>query len=145
VKGFRFAGVDSAEPAPGTRAAIQSADAVILCPSNPWVSIDPILAVLHLSSFILHPSFIAVSPIIGGQAVKGPAAKMFAELGIEPSALAVAEHYENFLRGFVVDSVDSELANRIRIPTLVTNTLMRSLTDRARLAQDALNFIGNLS
>lgn len=147
VKGFRFEGVDSAEPTAGARAAIQSADAVVICPSNPWVSVDPILALTPIPSPKERERgvVVAVSPIIGGETVKGPAAKMFAELGIEPSALAVAEHYENFLMGFVVDSVDSELANRIRIPTLVTNTLMRSLTDRARLAQDVLNFIGNLS
>ena len=145
VKGFRFEGVDSAEPTAGAREAIRSADAVVICPSNPWVSVDPILSLLTSDLKSDVSKVVAVSPIIGGQTVKGPAAKMFAELGIEPSALAVAEHYENFLMGFVVDSVDSELANRIRIPTLVTNTLMKSLTDRARLAQDVLNFIGNLS
>ena len=143
VKGFRFDGVDSAAPAAGTREAIQSADAIIICPSNPWVSIDPILAVFHPSSFSLHSSFVAISPIIGGQTVKGPAAKMYAELGIEPSALAVANHYENLLTGIVVDSVDSKLAKRIRIPTLVTNTLMKTVADRVRLAQEVLQFIGN--
>ena len=86
---------------------------------------------------------VAVSPIIGGRTVKGPAAKMYAELGIEPSALAVANHYENLLTGIVVDSVDSKLAKRIRIPTLVTNTLMKTVADRARLAQEVLQFIGN--
>ena len=158
VKGFRFAGVDSAAPAAGTRAAIQSADAVVICPSNPWVSVDPILRVL--SPLQMYPfgdrvasrslaeggsgvGCVAVSPIIAGQTVKGPAAKMFAELGIEPSALAVAEHYENFLTGIVVDSLDSEIAKQIRIPTLVTNTLMNSNADRARLAQETLTFIGN--
>ena len=70
---------------------------------------------------------------------------MFAELGIEPSAQTVAEHYENLLTGIVVDHVDSELAKRIRIQTLVTNTLMKSIADRARLAQDVLHFIGNLT
>ncbi|MFZ5904113.1 MAG: 2-phospho-L-lactate transferase [Chloroflexota bacterium] len=144
VKGFRFDGVDSAEPAAGAREAIQSADAVILCPSNPWVSIDPILAVLHPSSFILHPLIVAVSPIIGGKTVKGPAAKMFGELGIEPSAIAVAEHYGDLLTGIVVDSVDSELAKRIKIKTLVTDTIMNSSSDRARLARDVLEFIGTL-
>ncbi|RJP53826.1 MAG: 2-phospho-L-lactate transferase [Anaerolineaceae bacterium] len=143
VKGFRFDGVDSAEPTAGAREAIQSADAIIICPSNPWVSIDPILRVLFPNSYPLTP-IIAISPIIGGQTVKGPAAKMFAELGINPSALAVAEHYENFLTGIVVDSVDSELAKQIRIPTLVTDTLMKSNADRARLAQETLHFIGNL-
>ena len=152
VKGFRFEGVDSARcaPAPGAREAIQSADAVILCPSNPWVSIDPILRVfspLQMYPFGEGPGvgYIAVSPIIGGKTVKGPAAKMFAELGIEPSALAVAEHYENLLTGIVVDSLDTELAKQIRIPTLVTDTLMNSNADRARVARDVLNFIGNLS
>ncbi|MEW6241778.1 MAG: 2-phospho-L-lactate transferase [Chloroflexota bacterium] len=144
VRGFRFDGVDSAEPAAGAREAIQSADAVILCPSNPWVSIDPILAVLHPSSFILHPLIVAVSPIIGGKTVKGPAAKMFGELGIEPSAIAVAEHYGDLLTGIVVDSVDSELAKRIKIKTLVTDTIMNSSSDRARLARDVLEFIGTL-
>jgi LPPG:FO 2-phospho-L-lactate transferase len=143
VKGFRFAGVDSAEPTAGAREAIQSADAVIVCPSNPWVSIDPILAVLHPSSFSLHPSFIAVSPIIGGQTVKGPAAKMYAELGIEPSALAVANHYRDQLTGFVLDTVDADLAEQISVRTLTTNSLMKTLADRARLARDVLNFIGN--
>jgi LPPG:FO 2-phospho-L-lactate transferase len=157
VKGFRFDGVDSAEPALGAREAIQSADAVIVCPSNPWVSIDPILAVLALTppsaplsrtsgeGTGVRARAIAVSPIIGGQTVKGPAAKMYAELGIQPSALAVANHYENLLTGFVVDSVDSELAKQIKIPTLVTDALMKSVADRARLARDVLNFIGNLS
>jgi LPPG:FO 2-phospho-L-lactate transferase len=69
---------------------------------------------------------------------------MFAELGIEPSALAVAEHYENFLTGIVVDSVDSELAKRIRIPTLVTDTLMNSIASRVQLAQKTIHFAGNL-
>ncbi len=143
VRGFRFAGLEAASPAPGTREAIQSADAVILCPSNPWVSIDPTLRVLFPNSYPLTP-IVAISPIIGGQTVKGPAAKMFAELGIEPSALAVAEHYENLLTGIVVDSVDSGLAKQIRIPTLVTNTLMKSDADRARLARETLNFIGKI-
>jgi len=154
VRGFRFAGVDSAEPTAGTRAAIQSADAVILCPSNPWVSIDPILAVL--SPLQMYPfgegpgvgsgvrAIIAISPIIGGQTVKGPAAKMYAELGIQPSALAVANHYHDLLTGFVLDHVDAQLAEKIPVQTFVTDTLMKSLTDRTRLAQDVLNFIGNL-
>ena len=148
VKGFRFDGVDSAAPAAGTREAIQSADAIVICPSNPWVSIDPILSILsplQMYSFGEGTGVgcVAVSPIIGGRTVKGPAAKMYAELGIEPSALAVANHYENLLTGIVVDSVDSKLAKRIRIPALVTNTLMKTVADRARLAQEVLHFIGN--
>jgi LPPG:FO 2-phospho-L-lactate transferase len=125
--------------------ALQSADAVVICPSNPWVSIAPILAVLRLRATVHRPpSVIAVSPIIGGQTVKGPAAKMYQELGIEPSALAVANHYQGLLHGFVFDAVDADLADKINIPTMVTNTLMKSLTDRARVAQAVLHFIGNL-
>jgi len=148
VKGFRFEGVDSARcaPAPGARVAIQSADAVILCPSNPWVSIDPILRVLSPLLSGEGPGVrLAVSPIIGGQAVKGPAAKMYAELGIQPSALAVANHYRGVLTGFVLDSVDAQLAGQIPVQALVTDTLMKSIPDRARVARDVLNFIGNLS
>jgi LPPG:FO 2-phospho-L-lactate transferase len=140
VKGFRFDGLDSAEPAAGTREAIESADAVIICPSNPWVSVDPILKVIGK----IEKPVVAVSPIIGGNAVKGPAAKMYSELGIEPSSLAVAEHYRGLLTGFVLDTVDKKFAKQISINTLVTDTLMRNLTDRARLAADVLHFVGSL-
>jgi LPPG:FO 2-phospho-L-lactate transferase len=143
VKGFRFDGIDSAAPAPGVIEAIEKADAVIFCPSNPWVSIDPILKVVKE----IKKPVVAVSPIIGGKTVKGPAAKMYAELGIEPSALAVAEHYQHLLTGYVLDHVDVELqekVNRLHIKTFVTDTLMNHLTDRARLANDVLHFIGSL-
>jgi LPPG:FO 2-phospho-L-lactate transferase len=143
VKGFRFDGIDSAAPAPGVLEAIEKADAVILCPSNPWVSIDPILKVVRE----IKKPVVAVSPIIGGKTIKGPAAKMYLELGIEPSALAVAEHYRHLLSGYVLDHVDAELqekVNRLHIKTFVTDTLMNHLTDRARLANDVLHFIGSL-
>ena len=143
VKGFRFDGVETAEPAPGVREALESADAIVFCPSNPWVSIDPILKVIKE---IKKPA-VAVSPIIGGKTVKGPAAKMYSELGIEPSALAVAKHYRTILTGFVLDNADAEIEKQVKdleLETLVTNTLMNQLTDRARLANDVLNFIGSL-
>ena len=143
VKGFRFEGAETAEPAPGAREALQSADAVVICPSNPWVSIDPILKVMRK----IEKPVVAVSPIIGGETVKGPAAKMYRELGIEPSALAVARHYQDLATGFVLDQVDKELEGEIMglsMNTLVTNTLMKSHDDRSRLAQDVLGFIGNI-
>ncbi len=144
VKGFCFEGVDTAEAAPGVLEALESANAMVICPSNPWVSIDPILSVLKLRSKVNHPpSVVAVSPIIGGKAVKGPAAKMYAELGIEPSALAVMQHYSGLLSGFVLDNADKDLANLIEIPTLTTDTLMNLLTKRAQLARDVLHFIGS--
>ncbi len=143
VKGFRFEGIDTAEAAPGALEAIEAADAVVICPSNPWVSIDPILNVLQLRSTIRRPpSIVAISPIIGGKTVKGPAAKMYAELGIQPSALAVAEHYRGLINGFVLDQIDAELANLLEIQTLTTDTLMNLLTKRVQLARDVLHFIG---
>jgi LPPG:FO 2-phospho-L-lactate transferase len=141
VKGFRFDGIEIAEPAPGVKEAIQHADTVIICPSNPWVSVDPILKVIQE----IKKPVTAISPIIGGQAVKGPAAKMYSELGIEPSALAVANHYRGLATGFVLDEVDSQLDESVRglnMQTLVTNTLMKSHDDRKRLASEVLHFIG---
>ena len=145
VKGFRFENVEIAEAATGVLEAIDAAEAVIICPSNPWVSIDPILAVGNIRRAIEIKKVVAVSPIIGGQTVKGPAAKMYAELGIQPSARAVAEHYRGLLSGFVLDNMDAELASKINIPTLTTDTLMDSLTKRARLAEDVLNFIRRIN
>ncbi|HNC07509.1 MAG TPA: 2-phospho-L-lactate transferase [Anaerolineales bacterium] len=150
VRGFRFEGAEVAEPAPGAREAIESADAIVICPSNPWVSVDPILKVLSRKAIPLFPEgkpVVAVSPIIGGKTVKGPAAKMYAELGIEPSALAVAQHYRNRITGFVLDTVDESISSEIsqlNINTLTTDTLMNTPTDRARLAIDVLHFIRSL-
>lgn len=143
VKSFRFDGAEMAEPAPGVREALEAADAVIFCPSNPWVSIDPILKVVKT---ITKP-VVAISPIIGGKTVKGPAAKMFSELGIEPSAFAVAKHYRNILSGFVLDNEDLNLekqVSQLNIKTLVTNTLMKKPVERVRLADDVLHFIRSL-
>ena len=143
VKGFRFEGADRAEPTAGAREAVQVADAVVICPSNPWVSVDPILRILP----IIDKPVVAVSPIIGGETVKGPAAKMYRELGIEPSAVAVAQHYRKLLRGFVLDEVDKQLEGevmRFGIKTAVTKTLMKSHDDRRQLAQEVIGFIGNI-
>jgi len=144
VKGFRFENADKAEPAPGVIEAIQTADAAVICPSNPWVSIDPILQVIKS----IDKPAVAVSPIIGGRAVKGPVAKMFMELGIEPSAFAVANHYAGLVHGFVLDQIDSQLIESVRglnMQTYVTNTLMKSLDNRKHLASEILNFIGEVA
>ena len=144
VRGFRFAGIESARPAPGVLESISEADAVVFCPSNPWVSIDPILALPGLRSALAAKINLAVSPIIGGKTVKGPAAKMYAELGIQPSALAVADHYKDLLSGFILDIIDKAMAERITIPVTVTQTLMKTRDDRRRLAQDVLNLVRSL-
>jgi LPPG:FO 2-phospho-L-lactate transferase len=155
VTGFRFTGIENAKPSPGIEEAIERADAVLFCPSNPWVSIDPILRTVSPSlprnattaDKSRKKPVVAVSPIIGGKTVKGPAAKMFAELGIEPSALSVAKHYGSTITGFVLDAVDADLESKVKqlgLQTFVTDTLMRSDDDRKRLAQDVLHFVERL-
>ncbi len=144
VRGFRFQGVDEARPAPGMIAAIREADLVVICPSNPWVSIDPILALPNIRSEIGSRPVVAVSPIIGGKAVKGPVVKMYAELGIQPSALAVAEHYQDILGGFVFDIHDKNLMSEVgslNVSLLNVNTMMNSPTQQKRLAQGVVNLV----
>lgn len=160
VTGFRFNGIENSRPAPGVLEALRAAELIVICPSNPWVSIDPILAIPGIREAVSfsslsprHPGnneekivrqvVLAVSPIIGGQTVKGPAAKMYTELGIQPSALAVACHYGSLLTGFVLDNFDTTLVEAIQaldIRTLVTNTLMPNSDERRRLAQEVLDF-----
>jgi LPPG:FO 2-phospho-L-lactate transferase len=144
VSGFRFEGINSARTAPGVLKAIENADAVVVCPSNPWVSIDPILALKPLRAALSTKIVLAVSPIIRGQTIKGPAAKMFTEMGIQPSALAVAEHYNDFLTGFILDNQDVSLVEKFSIPVKTAQTLMKTRVDRRKLAQDVLNLIQKL-
>ena len=148
VKGFEFAGCEEARPAPGVLEAIGSAEVVVFCPSNPWVSIDPILSVPGVRQAIQSKTVIAVSPIIGGRTIKGPAAKMYAELGIEPSALAVCRHYRELLAGFVIDEEDQQLAKDVEemgVEVLVTQTIMLSDEERKRLAERVVEFAGEVS
>lgn len=143
VESFEFQGAQTAQPLPDALQAIREADLIVLAPSNPWVSIDPILAVPGYLTAIAKKPVLAVSPLIGGKAIKGPAAKMYLELGIEPTASAVALHYREFLTGFVFDRVDhAELENieRWRIIPLVTDILMKDKQDRVRLAKEVLKF-----
>jgi LPPG:FO 2-phospho-L-lactate transferase len=145
VRSFEYRGAEEAKPAPGVLKAIAGADAVVLCPSNPWVSISPILAVPGIRSAIADRRIVAVSPIVGGKAIRGPAAKMYREMGIRPSAVAVANHYRQIAWGFVLDEKDSRLEPRVRgldLRTRVTKTVMKTKRDRRRLAQDVLDFVG---
>jgi LPPG:FO 2-phospho-L-lactate transferase len=146
VRGFRFEGVENSSPAPGVLEALQEAELVVVCPSNPWVSVAPILAVPGVREAAASRPVIAVSPIIGGKAVKGPAAKMYSELGMEPSATAVARQYGaagsgGLLSGFILDRVDlaqEPLISALGIRTFALDTLMSSSEDRRRLAEQAL-------
>jgi LPPG:FO 2-phospho-L-lactate transferase len=122
--------------------ALQHADLIVVCPSNPYLSIDPILSVPGVRRFIrkLPIPKIGVSPIVGGQAIKGPAAKMMVEMGKEVSARTVAEHFEGMLTGFVVDTADAGLVDELSIPTLAVNTLMVDMSTKRALAQTILDF-----
>ncbi|MGD8604018.1 MAG: 2-phospho-L-lactate transferase [Anaerolineales bacterium] len=144
VRGFRFEGASQARPAPGVVEALEKADLVVFCPSNPWVSLDPILAIPGIKHAMRAKPIVGVSPIISGKTVKGPAAAMFKHLGIQPSAAAVAEHYQHLLTYFVIDRLDEVLADQIKamgIEVLVTNTLMLNRHDRRKLASEILNFV----
>ncbi len=148
VKSFEFQGADAARPAPAVQEALAGdpVEAVVICPSNPLISIDPILAVPGMRQAIAAcgAPVIAVSPIIGGRAIKGPTAKMMAELGLSVSARAVAEHYQGLLDGFVLDHVDAGAADPIGLPCLAARTLMTSEADKRGLATEVLAFARRL-
>jgi LPPG:FO 2-phospho-L-lactate transferase len=122
--------------------ALQHADLLVVCPSNPYLSIDPILSIPGVRRFIrkLPIPKIGVSPIVGGLAIKGPAAKMMLEMGKEVSARTVAEHFEGLLTGFVVDTADAGLADELPIPALAVNTMMVDMSTKRALAQTILDF-----
>jgi LPPG:FO 2-phospho-L-lactate transferase len=142
VRDFMFAGAATARPQPQALAALERRDlrAIVICPSNPFVSVEPILAVPGIRSAIQHCNapIVAVTPIIGGKAVKGPAAKMMAELGLEVTPAAVARRYAQLIDGFVVDQSDA-LPEPIQGVTFFSAaTLMSSVADRLQLAQAVL-------
>lgn len=150
VTGVRFRGIEEAAVTAEVGAALDGADTVILCPSNPIVSIGPILELTGFRARLagLKAPVVAVSPIIGGQALKGPAAGMLATLGHEVSAYGVAVMYQDFLDGIVIDEEDRELAGRLEtlgIAVEVTNTIMRSDDDREALAESTLGFAASLT
>lgn len=140
---IRFVGAAGALPAPGVMAALSSPglEAIILCPSNPYLSIDPLLSIARLRESLEKRAapLIAVSPLIGGRAVKGPTAKIMQELGIPMTPSAIYEHYRGLLDAIVVDSADADAAHQIPIPVFSTATLMISPDDRIRLARFVLD------
>ncbi|MFQ5913983.1 MAG: 2-phospho-L-lactate transferase [Nitrospinota bacterium] len=150
VTGLRFAGIEKARPSGRVLEAIGRARAVVFCPSNPFVSLGPILALPGLAEAIRSSPGpkAAVSPILGGRALKGPAAKMMKELGEEPSASAVARRYVDLLDAFVLDEVDrsdAETVERMGLRVLVTNTVMNTLEDKTRLGREVLEFLAEIA
>ena len=150
VLSVTFAGIERAEAHPDALAAIRDADAVVIAPSNPIVSVGPILATPGMRDALgeTPAPIVAVSPIVGGRALKGPAAQMLATLGHEVSALGVARLYAGLIDGLVIDEVDRELAPAIELigpRVLVTATVMGGEDDRRRLAVEVIDFAGSLA
>ena len=146
VQRIAFAGADQARPQPAFLAALADRNlrAVVICPSNPFISIDPILSLTGVRR-ALHACIapvVAVSPIIGGQAVKGPTAKMMAELGLPVDAAAVARHYGDILDAYVADETDASAARGLGLPVTLARTRMLSLEDREALARVVLEAAG---
>jgi LPPG:FO 2-phospho-L-lactate transferase len=146
VRDLRFAGIDDAAASPEVEAALEAAEAILIAPSNPFVSVRPILAVAGIDAGLQTARsrgarVVAVSGIVGGKALKGPADRMLASLGHEASALGVARQYAGIADVFVIDRVDSDQSAAIEalgMEVLVTDTVMRDDGARARLARDML-------
>jgi LPPG:FO 2-phospho-L-lactate transferase len=148
IVSIRYDGAERARPVDAAGPVLTRPElaAVVICPSNPYLSVDPILAVPGWRSALRssRAPVVAVSPIVGGEAVKGPTAKIMRELGLEVSPLTVARHYEGIIRGFVLDEADAALASRFDVPVHVAPTLMRTLADKERLAREVLEFASAL-
>lgn len=147
VISVRFEGASEATPAPGVLEAIAGAEAIILCPSNPFISIGPILAIPGIREALRskRDRVVAISPIVGGRALKGPAAAMMKSMRMRPAAVEVARLYADFVGTFVLDAVDGTEAaavDKLSIRPVVTNTVMRGLRERKSLARVIVRKLG---
>lgn len=142
VNSLRLMGIDAAKITEPVREAINRADVILIGPSNPWLSIEPILAVPGMRVLIEGRDIprVAVTPIVGGKAIKGPAAKLMAELGYDPSVESVVQYYGEIINGFVYDQTDAEL--QVSLPHVLScETIMNSDEDKILLAQTMLDWI----
>lgn len=145
VTGFEFRGAADARPNPAILEWLQSADAVVICPSNPFVSVDPLLSIPGMREALRGAApVVAVSPIVGGAAIKGPTAKMMQELDLPAQADQVAAHYGDLLDGFVLDRQDKDLDGRLGTSSIVAQTVMITLRDRMDLAETVLEYVERL-
>lgn len=149
VKDIRFAGAGEASPSPAFLQALERSDlaAVVICPSNPYLSVDPILSVGGVREWLLSLDVrvLAVSPLVGGKALKGPLSKMLSELGRPDGNRAIAEHYAGIIDHLVIDETDAQDAPHLRETGLcvtVAQTVMRDAADRERLARTVLEAAG---
>ena len=143
VRSLSFDGAAEAAPSPGFRAAIEAARALVICPSNPFVSVAPILAVAGVRNLVQEFSGlrVAVSPIVGGKALRGPAAKMMEELGLDATCVGVAREYAGYCDVFVIDEVDAHHREEIEALGMraeVANTVMETQADKVTLARHIL-------
>ena len=142
VKSLAYAGAADARVLPEIRQLLEqdSLQAIVLCPSNPWLSLAPMLEIPSFREVLRESTVpvIAVSPLIGGQAVKGPTAKIMRDLRLEVSSAAIASYYEGVIDGFVLDNSDAYLASQIPVATHVTSTLMKTTADKQRLAREVM-------
>lgn len=150
VRSIRFEGAENACPSAAVASALEQATLIIIGPSNPFLSIDPILAVPGMREQMAESTApcIAVSPIIGGQAVKGPAAKLMAELGLDVSPIGITRHYEDLLEGIILDTVDNNLCDEIEklhVRATAQDILMTSLVKKTDLAQSLLRWTEEIS
>jgi len=151
VRGLHYAGADQAAFNPALARAMEAGlNAIIICPSNPYLSIDPILAVRGMRDWIVtqRVPVVAVSPIVAGAAVKGPAAKIMSEIGVPASAAAVTRHYAGLIDAMVIDEADAALAGEIEsagVAARIAPSVMRSADDRIALARACLAFARELA
>ena len=144
VRGFSFDGIADACLNPLLVDWLSECDGVIICPSNPFVSVDPLLKLDGFGEALQSLPVVAVSPIVDGIAIKGPAAKMLQEMNMPATAAAVANHYRGLIDGFVVDKNDKELIEQINVPTISTSSVMVSLQDRIDLATACVDFLATI-
>jgi LPPG:FO 2-phospho-L-lactate transferase len=144
ARAIRFEGAERAAPSPAFQALLARRDiaAVIICPSNPYLSVDPILSVPGVREALaaIDAPTVAVSPIVGGAALKGPAAKLMREFGIEPDNAGIAAHYRGLIDGLVIDGSDADEAGALGVPSLATQAIMHDDADRIRLARETIDF-----
>jgi LPPG:FO 2-phospho-L-lactate transferase len=142
VMDMTYVGAPEAKLTDALFAALDAADVIVFCPSNPYLSLDPILSIPGLRRQLRASAApkVAVSPIVGGRAIKVPAAKLMRELGVEISPISVIQHFDGLLDGFVLDEVDAHLCDEIELPVLATNTIMSDLASKTQLAQQVLEF-----
>jgi LPPG:FO 2-phospho-L-lactate transferase len=149
VRAITFEGANSARVSADVAAAFEQPHvaAIVICPSNPYLSVDPLLAVPGMREQLQRAGapIVAVSPIIGGTAIKGPTTKIMAELSIAATNVSIARHYEGLIDGLIIDCTDAADAASLPVAALPTATLMNTLEDRVGLARDVIDFAQRLA